>query len=130
MTKISRRSTAAGRDSHVERPPGTQRVQFGGEVFDAAAAIFLRDGEATLTAMSEGRAVEAELELVSFKTPTGRDDFNMAVAAGMDLLAIILPDGSTKYRLRDPRHLRVAESLGVSVERELLRQMRPNGLVQ
>jgi len=41
----------------------------------------------------------------------------------MDLLAIILSDGSTKYQLSNPEHLPIAENIAMEVEREGLLRM-------
>jgi hypothetical protein len=57
------------------------------------------------------------------KDPDAVPQVDRAMKESMDLLAIILSDGSTKYQLSNPEHLPIAENIAMEVEREGLLRM-------
>jgi hypothetical protein len=101
----------------------TKKIQVGDQVFEASAVIFMDQRDGTLKAMSERRPCVLLTILIPFKDPDAAPKVSRAIEEGMDLLAIILPDGSTKYQLSNPEHLPIAEKIAVELDRESLLRM-------
>jgi hypothetical protein len=94
----------------------TKKIQIGDQVFEASAVVFMDERDGTLKAMSECRP--CVLLTIPFKDPDAVPKVHRAMEEGMDLLAIILPDGSTKYQLSNPEHLPIAEKIAMELDRE------------
>jgi hypothetical protein len=73
--------------------------------------------------MSECRPCVLLTILIPFKDPDAVPKVHRAMEQNMDLLAIILPDGSTKYHLSNPAHLPIAEKIAMELDREGLLHM-------
>jgi hypothetical protein len=98
----------------------TKKLQIGDQVFEASAVIFMDERDGTLKAMSECRPCALLTMLIPFKDPDAVPKVQRAIEEGMDLLAIILPDGSTKYQLSNPEYLPIAEKIAMELDREAL----------
>ena len=96
----------------------TKKLQIGDQVFEASAVIFMDARDGTLKAMRECRPCVLLTILIPFKDPDAVPKVQRAMEEGMDLLAIILPDGSTKYQLSNPEHLSIAEKIVIQLDHE------------
>lgn len=83
--------------------------------------MFFKDRDDTLQKMQEGKPVEANTVYVAAGYPT--ETISKLRSEGFDLLALIFPDGSVKYKIQDDAHLKFAERIGQEVDREALRRM-------
>ena len=101
----------------------TKKIQVGDQVFEASAVIFMEERDSTLKATSECRPCVLLTILIPFKDPDAVPNVQRAIEEGMNLLAIILPDGSAKYQLSNPAHLPIAEKIAVELDPEGLFRM-------
>jgi hypothetical protein len=101
----------------------TKKIQIGDQVFEASAVIFMEERDRTLKAMSECQPCVLLTIVIPFKDPDAMPKVHRAMEENMDLLAIVLPDGSTKYQLSNPAHLPIAEKIAMQADREGLLRM-------
>lgn len=106
----------------------TQRIELGGKTYEAAAVILIRNREDVMTAMSKGQTVKPRLQFITFQKPTDAERLLSAKDAGMDLLAIVMADGTAKYLVQEP-HVRFAEQIVFAMEDDVIAHLpRPKGL--
>lgn len=100
----------------------TQKIEIGGQNYTAACVIVIRNRDAVLTAMSMGEKPRTEVRCITFANPIGRGSLEMAIDEGLDLLAIVMPDGAAKYAVK-PEHLPYAEEIALRLDAETLLRM-------
>jgi hypothetical protein len=111
----------------VEGVP-TQKIDYGGQTYDAAAVILIRNREEVMAAMSKGQTARPEVQFITFQSPIGRDRLFLANEVRADMLAIVMADGTAKY-LAEESHMRFAEQIVHQLEAKLiLRLHRPDGV--
>src|ERR1700693_2600759 len=100
-----------------------QKITCRENTYDVSAVILLRDRDAQLARLI--RYLEAgekwpapETMLVQLNSQENVTRFQNSLENGYEVLCLILPDGRTKYMVKNAEHLDVAEEVAMNVDRQ------------
>lgn len=102
-----------------------QKITIGENTFDVKAVILMRDRDATLERAFRKKIGAAHTIFIPLNTQDNVTKFQDRMQNGYELLCMILPDGRTKYTV-SPKHLEVAEEIGLTVDKVFLWKMDAN----
>jgi hypothetical protein len=106
----------------------TERINYGGQAYDAALVILIRNRAEVMAAMSKGQAAIADVQFITFQNPTGRERLLAANEARADMLAIVMADGVVRC-LAEEAHIRFAERIVHLYEAKIILSLRrPDGV--
>jgi hypothetical protein len=106
----------------------TEKMELGGETYEAAAVILIRNREEVMAAMSKGQRANADVQFITFQNPTGRERLLAAIEGQVDMLAVVMADGAVRC-LAEEAHMRFAERIVHLYEAKLILSLRrPDGV--